>query len=51
MFSQSSKPEYTPQVGTMVAASMARRRKAAGGPSRSGPERMSGVLVQKAGRM
>ena len=35
----------------MVAARTSRRAKAAGGPYRSGPDRMSGVLGQKLGRM
>ena len=49
-FSNSSNPEYTPQLGDIVAASIARIANAAGGPSRSGPARMSGVFGHRFGR-
>ena len=40
-----------PYDATIVAASTSRILNAAGPPRRSGPERMSGVLGQKLGRM
>ena len=50
-FSHNSKPLYIPQLGESVAASTSRSANAAGGPLRSGPERISGVFGQKLGRM